>query len=101
MNKIVNAKIASTSLGFDHHYSFWIHINYGSSAAQSFGGYQLGGEFTDYVIRNILETVGVDQWEELKGTPIRVEQDNGGIYRIGHFLEDKWFDPKEFNEVKL
>lgn len=95
--EIRNAKITSTTLGIDEHYSFWIGIDYGGSTGQNFGGYGLGGEFTDYVLRGILETLDVGTWEKLKGTSIRVESDHTKVYRIGHYLEDKWFDPSGFS----
>lgn len=93
---IQNAKITGTSLGFDHHYSFWVYLDYGGSG-QGFGGFALGGEFTDYVLRGVLTTVLEEgTWEDLKGKPCRVKIEDGTIVAIGHYLEDKWFNPKEF-----
>lgn len=95
--EIVNAKITSTKLGFDDHYSFWLYLDYGGSG-QGFGGYALGGKFTDYILRGILETLGVDTWEKLPGTSVRVDRDHGKIYRIGHYLKDDWFDPGSYDD---
>ncbi len=94
---IQNAKIKGTSLGFDEHYSFWVYLSYGDSSGQGFGGWSLGGEFTEYVIRGILTTV-IDHgaWEDLKGKPCRAKLEDGKVVAIGHFLEDKWFDPREY-----
>ena len=53
----------------------------------------LSGDF----VKELIDTVGVRNWEELKGMHIRAEREdgsNGTILRIGHLLEDKWFDPK-------
>ena len=99
--EIKNARIKGTSLGFDHHYSFWVYVEYDSSTGQGFGGYALGGEFTDYVLRGILSTV-LDEgtWEDLKGKPCRVKIDDGTIVSIGHFLNDKWFTPKEYKNER-
>ena len=101
--EIQNAKITSTSLGdTGRGNSFWLHLDYGGSG-QGFGGYALGGKFTHYVITGILETVGVDTWEELKGKSVRVKiKSDGGwggsIIAIGHFLDEKWFSPSDFNK---
>lgn len=96
--EIQNAKISGTSIGFDDRGpSFWVHVDYGG-AGQGFGGYRLGGAFTDYVLFGILKAVGVDLWENLKGKPVRVKIEDGTIKSIGHFLEDKWFTPSEYKE---
>ena len=95
--EIKNAKITGTSLGNDDHGpSFWIYIDYGG-AGQGFGGYALGGEFTNYVIMGILNTLKVNKWEDLEGTPVRVKCSHEKIQAIGHYLEEKWFDPSEYN----
>lgn len=99
MTEVINAKIESTMLGFEDHglFTFWLRLDYGGGG-QGFGGYVLGKSYTTDIITGILKTVGVDNWEDLKGQHIRVEKGigfNGIILRIGHFLEDKWFDPKK------
>lgn len=97
--EIKNAKITGTSLGNDDRGpSFWVYVEYGQYGGQGFGGYSLGGEFTHYVIMGILNTLGVDKWEDLKGKPVRVKSSHDKIQAIGHYLEDKWFDPSEFNK---
>lgn len=99
MMEIKNAKITGTSLGFDEHYSFWVNLSYGDSSGQGFGGYALGGKFTEYVIRGILTTIlDHGKWEDLKGKPCRAKIEEGKIIAIGHYLEDKWFDPSEFKD---
>jgi hypothetical protein len=103
MNReIKNARIESTSLGFDRVFSCWLHLDYGGSG-QGFGGYCLwnlnnsasatwGAEF----IERILNTVGVQYWEELKGKHIRVDAEKfGKIHGIGHYLKDDWFYPQK------
>lgn len=97
--EIRNATIDGTSLGFDHHYSFWIHLSYGESTGQGFGGYALGGKFTDYVLRGILSTIqDGGTWETLKGKPCRAKIEDGKIIAIGHYLDDKWFTPSEYKK---
>jgi hypothetical protein len=115
MNNIQNAIIESTSLGFEDHGIFtcflYLKLEVGS---QGFGGYGLDewvgersadGKRVDKTgvglefIRAIMETVGVEKWEDLKGKHIRIikaPQWNSQIEGIGNFLEDKWFEPKKW-----
>lgn len=108
--EIKNALIVSTQLGKEDHglFTFSIAVEYDSSG-QSFGNYSLddwsekekkriGTRWGLELLMNILETVGVDNWEDLKGQYIRVEADNTHIERIGHIIKDKWFSPKELAE---
>ena len=48
----------------------------------------------------ILETVGVDTWENLKGQHIRVKDNGLGstVDEIGNLMEEKWFNIREFFE---
>jgi len=45
-----------------------------------------------HYIGRILKLVGVDSVEKLKGQAVRVDCSFGGIFRIGHCLEDIWYD---------
>jgi hypothetical protein len=96
--EIKNAKITSTMLGFeDHGFLTWfLHLDFGNSGV-GFGGYALGGDNTDKVIRAILETVGVETWEDLKGKYVRVKGGEWGkkVEAVGNVLEEKWFTPFE------
>lgn len=65
------------------------------SLGQGFGGYGMNGKWGMEFIKSVLKTLEVDSWEQLKGTHCRVDADNGKIHRIGHIIEDKWFDPVE------
>lgn len=97
MNETENAVVRSTELGGNERGpSFWLHLDYGG-AGQGFGGYRLGGEFTHYVIMGILETLEVDSWEKLKGTPVRAKIEDGTVVSIGHYLKDQWFTPRDYN----
>lgn len=109
MNK-QNAIIESTTLGYEDHGIFtcflFLKLEVGN---QGFGGYGLDewdeklqkridkqGLGTEFV-KAILETVGVEKWEDLKGKHIRILKEdtwNSNITGIGHYLEDKWFEPK-------
>lgn len=103
-DNIVNARISSTMLGIEDHgiMTFMISLDYGGMA-QGYGGYamdsynpttkkRIGSSFGIEAIRFILETVGVDRWENLLGKYVRVERgDNyGKIIAIGNIIEDKW-----------
>jgi hypothetical protein len=92
-----NAKIDSTKLGIEDHgiMTAFLHLSFGGGVAQSFGGYNLtNSEQLKRWIKNITEVVGVEDWEELPGKYIRIENDGAGkIQKIGNLLEDKWFDP--------
>lgn len=104
--EIKNAIIKSVSLGYEDLYRIFtcsLILDYGGER-QVFGGYSLdtynkeldkriGTAYGLEFIINILETVGVDKWEELKGKSIRVKADYEKIYAIGHYLKDIWFKP--------
>lgn len=93
-----NAIIESTKLGDDDRGpSFWLYLDYGGSG-QGFGGYALGGKFTHYVLMGVLSIAGVDKWEDLKGKPVRVRATNVKVHEIGHYLEDKWFNPDDYSD---
>ena len=94
--EIKNAKITSVRLGgYDGHLSrltAWVYLDYGGSG-QAFGGRVLGGDYTHAFIEGVLKTLECDGWEQLPGTPCRVDASWDNVHRIGHFLKDQWFDP--------
>lgn len=110
MTKFENAVIESTMIGKEDCgvMTFMIRIRSGSLNAAE-GRYRLFA-FTDRVkgereyrskgleaISQILDVVGVDRWEHLKGRHIRIEDNEWtAITKIGNIMEDKWFDMKEF-----
>jgi hypothetical protein len=106
-----NAKIKSTSLGgYDGGSTMltcWLHLEY-ESGGQGFGGYCLdtpirdendnflrreGSAYGAEFIARILDTVGVDRWEDLPGKHIRVKSEHNKVHAIGHIIKDKWFNP--------
>ena len=118
-----NASIESTTLGFEDHgiFTFYLHLSYTGTRTgshQSFGGYSLtnpiykkaegrkrgefirnkGCAFGADILLKILETLKVEAWEKLPGTPLRVRMDKGKISEIAHFLEDNWLNMKELYE---
>ena len=104
MNPPQNAKIISTMLGIENHdiLSFYLYLDYGDSG-QDAGGYALdawnptkekriGAPKSMELIRQIIELVGVEKWEDLPGKHIRVRADNSQVYEIGHYLNDRWLN---------
>lgn len=106
MAEIRNAIITNTFLGREDHgiFTFYIGLEF-SGAVCHIGGYALDapsdveGERKYLhsgleVISIILDVVGVNRWEDLKGKYIRVK-DNGlsqPIHEIGNLMADKWFN---------
>jgi hypothetical protein len=102
-----NAKISNTMLGIEDHgiLTFSLSLTWGA-AGQGFGGYALdqgAGQKSSgkcmLSIRKLLETVGVNKWEDLKGQLVRIRKQsefNGSIDEIGHIIDDKWFNIKEY-----
>ena len=112
MSNIENAIIEDVSISMEDHgcITFLVYIE-GNGWFTSFGGYvnghgYLGSDYWDgggsaiVAMMKIMDTVGVEKWEDLKGKYIRVESDGWGssIHKIGNILKDKWFDLKEFFE---
>lgn len=106
--EIKNAVIESTRLGYKDRgmLSAWIYLKY-DGGGQGFGGYSLDGVGTapkyertpslaaGIFIKGVLKALGVDDWEELPGTPIRVDAEHTRVHGIGHYLKDDWFYPEE------
>lgn len=91
---IENAIIRKVDLDFERFPTFWLHCDL-PIGCQGFGGIIYGdhdGNFT-YAIKQILKIVGVDNWSQLQGRPIRVDREHVKIHRIGNYLKDEWFDP--------
>ena len=99
--EIRNAVIISASLSTADHgvLSSFVHLDYGGSG-QGFGGYALyspehRSDATGLWIWRILEVVGVTEWADLKGKPVRVRGTHSGLEALGHFIEDRWFWPRQ------
>jgi len=111
--EIKNAIIKDTFLGVEDHgfFTFILHLDYGGSG-QAAGLFLLDsthekykltttGLFVTPLLREIFNISGVDCWEDLKGKHIRVKSDNEKVVSIGHVLNDKWINFREFiNEYK-
>lgn len=108
--EIKNAKITSTMLGREEHgiMTFMIFVEFQGTGC-GVGGYaidQYDSKIKKRVfmvkgleaISEILNVVGVNKWEDLKGKYVRVKDNGWGscIYEIGNLMEDKWFNLKTF-----
>ena len=110
MVEIINMKITNTYLTMRNHgvltfnltlegsgygvvYGGWV-IGHGYLGAKEFLGSAKGTE----ALMRIMDTVGVERWEDLPGKYVRVVSDGWGstITKIGNIIDDKWFDAKEF-----
>lgn len=115
MNKteVLNAKITSTKLGEEHGCLTADLLVKGESWGCTFGGYCLDHWFAETgkhhssdgygAIIELMKTLEVESWEELKNKYVRVEIEGWGgkILRIGHLMKDKWFSFQDyFDEVK-
>ena len=103
---IQNAIIKNTFLGFDYPiFTFELSLDIQDGTGCCFGGYALD-EFDKSknkrivqqkgaeAVQRILEVVGVDSWEKLKGKYVRVETKGLGspITKIGNIMKDEWVD---------
>lgn len=111
-----NALIKSVSITMADHgcVTFWINVE-GYGWGCGIGGYCIGhgylGAKEDFfdgsglgieAMARIMDTVGVDKWEDMNGKYCRVESDGWGskITKIGNIVQDKWFDIDAFFKEK-
>ena len=107
---IQNAIIKNTFLGFDYPiFTFELSLDIQDGTGCCFGGYALD-EFDKArdkrivqqkgaeAIQRILEVVGVESWEQLKGKYVRVETKglSSPIKKIGNIMKDEWLDFSTF-----
>lgn len=113
--KILNAKIESVSLCFRNDIlTFYLGLKIEGGYGCCFGGYALD-EYDKAedrrlpislgleCLEEIMKTVGVKSWEDLKDKYIRVVSRGLGenIDVIGNIMEDKWFNIEElFQKAK-
>lgn len=107
---VENAKIVGTTISMaDHGLLTFFLILKGQGWGVSFGGRCIGKgylgaeKFEGYdkgleCLMRIMDTIGVERWEDLEGKLCRVESHGwgGDIHKIGNIIEDKWFDLNEF-----
>lgn len=92
--EIENCKIRNTNLGLENHniMSLDLHLE-GDGWGVSFGGYRMDGAYGMACLKELLETLEVGKYEDLKGMYVRcVNTGLGGrCLAIGHLLKDRWF----------
>lgn len=108
--KIENALIKNVSLTMKDNgcLTSWIILN-GENWGCGYGGYCLGHGYLGSKkfdsapsalegIMMIMNVVGVEEWESLKGKYVRVATKGwgGSIKIIGNIVEDRWFDYESF-----
>ena len=110
MMRTENAKITGTMLGIEDHgiMTFFVFVE-GDGFGGGMGGYALdqhdgkdkprsGSGHAYQAIRQILETIGVTKWEDLKGQNCRIQSGGPGeqITAIGHIIKNRWFNIKDY-----
>ena len=108
--KILNAKIESVSCSIGNGITtFGLDLKIQGGAGCCFGGYALD-EYDKAegrrlpislgleCLEEIMKTVGVSSWENLRDKYLRVVDRGLGesIAAIGNIMEDKWFNIEEF-----
>lgn len=106
--EIKNAKITNVSLTCSDHsvLTFYLTLE-GGGWGVNVGSYVLGKNQCNYIegsgkgmvaLIKIMNVVGVEKWEDLKGKYVRIVDEGWGstVTKIGNILEDKWFDLREF-----
>ena len=108
MEKIENVKITSVTLSMADHGCLVFGLSLSGYYWQStFGGWSIGHGYLGAdvfegskegleCLMRIMDTVGVDRWEDLKDKYCRVKLRNQSVYAIGNIIDDKWFDVAEF-----
>lgn len=106
-DEIINAIITGTKLGIEDHGMMTCMITCeGDHWGQGFGGYglavydkakdkEIGTAYGMEFVMRILEAVGVENWEDLKGTHVRIDKTHTKVLGIGHILKDQWFYPED------
>ena len=108
--EIKNAKIVDVSLTMADHGVLTFDLSLvGSGWGVGYGGYVIGKGYVGakefaaegkglVALMRIMDTVGVEKWEDLKGKYVRVVTEGWGstVTTIGNILEDKWFNAREF-----
>lgn len=96
-DEVVNARIRKTDLGFHDGFgsirNSWLHLE-GDGWGQGFGGFALGGEYTDAWVYGILDALECESWEKLAGQLVRAQRVDGTLVAIGHPIKNSWFNPK-------
>lgn len=108
--EIINMRITSVDLSMSDHGCMTLFMGMdGNGYGTVYGGYCLGhgylgakefdgSEKSMPYIMNIMNVVGVERFNDMKGKYVRVAIKGLGspVKIIGNIIEDKWFDPESF-----
>ena len=114
--EIRTAKIIDTAITMEDHgcLTFDLMLE-GSGWRVNYGGYAIAHGYrgaTEFKAENgngleaimlIMDVVGVDRWEDLKGKYVRVDatwRNGAPVDKIGNIIENKWFNIREFFTTK-
>lgn len=112
---IKNGQITDTALVIHDRVFICELLISGPDEAVTFRGMPIGyikynNEYEGYAdgaecMMQLMNTVGVDRWENLKGTFVRYETVSDGhlshINTIGHIVQDKWFNVSYFASQQI
>ena len=107
--EIFNMRITFVDLSMGDHGCMTLSMGMeGNGYATVYGGYCLGhgylganefdgSEKSMPYIMNIMNVVGVERFNDMKGKYVRVAiRISSPVKIIGNIIEDKWFDPESF-----
>lgn len=117
MEIILNAQIKATRFGFEAHSCLTFEIDFEHQRGyQSIGSYCIGHGSLFYneekhitgskkgteAMARIMWAVGVESWENLKGSYCRVkfDEETEHLISIGHIVNDNWFNLDECMKKK-
>ena len=110
MERIRNARITDVTLNMRDHGAlvYGLVLDMGGSGCV-YGGYAIGNGFLGAkefsgsakgieAMMRIMDVVGVEAWEDLRGKYVRIVDPGlgGTVDRIGNALRDRWFSQREF-----
>lgn len=99
-----NAHIRDASIEIEDHgiLTFMLRLDYGSYGVQGFGGYYLdwgkpeARQFQSCRwIRELFAALDVRSWDAVRRQPVRARIEKGMVVAIGHYLDDRWFEPRK------
>lgn len=73
-----------------------VMLDYGGSG-QSFGGYDLRYVGHQMFLFEMMDVIGAADLSRLPGQSVRVKADHSKVHAIGHFIDDEWFDPNDYD----
>lgn len=111
--EIYNVKITGTAITMADHgcLTFYVTVE-GAGMGCSLGGYCIGHGYLGskefraekgnglVAMMNIMDVVGAEKWEDLKGKYCRVACNRFGetVDEIGNLIDEKWFNLRKFFE---